>query len=515
MPELANGDSTPFAIISIACIAFALFLAYRLFKKRKAGEAERLKMRIKELNGLIKTTQLYFYTRKIAEDKANKLIIEYEEELRLSNEQLAKISKNKTSLKLYVIIHIIAIAALLILGILLMSLAMVEAPGNAKLESMGPEFEGSGWCSEEPDPNNRDECYSGAAMEIASDNGLLAIDYCKQIQSEKKLDECYSTISGSILESNVSLGFELCGLVNDTGYQRDCYLNFVNDPNRVLDYSDLAFQACAVIPKEGDNCYYQIARANAEIAPLIAVQACLNISDPNNRGGCITNEIIKKMDNASQILELCNTYVEEDQRGGCVREVCDEEFVMANFETARGQCCASLKSDERNSCYENIAMLAVSSDMDFALETCEMLGKSAFGSSAESCYQNMVRNVGNLSEKIYICQHLVGSWSADDCLNNLMNGVKSCSEVIELCDYQDDSASCSMQAILNNNYGKLAKTCPDDIIDVCAAIENSQQSDDCFYRLAQVLSSDNSAKARAACNEIEDEGRRSDCRDTI
>lgn len=525
-------------ISGILCIILAAFLAYRLFKKRGSatGGANKLELRTKELRDLIKTTRTDFYKRKIEEDKADKLIREYEEELKLTTKQIAvlrgrygKAEEKFSLLKPANIAILIAIVALLVLGLMLLS--STEPPSGDTTK----QGEVTGDCTAMEKAEDRDKCYQGLAEQQAAGDPVAAISSCGIVGDSKIKDECYANVARNVFGLNASAGAEACGLVSDNGSRQSCYYDIIlRDEKAIKKHPDLALEACMRIDEQG--CYYNIARAVRTEDPYLALSACARIEDNSQRDSCIVDEVVWYVSNATLALEICSNNASESKRADCVKKTCDRQ-ANATARFLMDNCCPMLSDGDAFECYKRAAITVAGNDTDLAIEACRTataLGP-IYKNRARDCYESMMAALGDINEAVKVCEKVPDLTNCNDaiwsvfgptlgicqsissknmrnkCIERLVQNAGSCEEVAEICEVAENRPSCYEQGLQNKN--EMIESCPQKAIDIC--LEESQNSDNCLWTVANALKYSNPTMAKKACNEMEDENQKNSCRGNL
>jgi hypothetical protein len=508
-----------FVALGVVCIILAIYLAYRLLKGRGGlrEQSAGLDRRTKELKKLIKRTQYDFYKRRIEEDKADKLIREYEEELKSATEQIKGLQKKcggmQTSRWAYLrprnIAQIAAIAVLILLGIFLLS----ESGSQSEREfydasiypDMGPED-----CSKISDPDGRSDCYRKEAEAISKENPLDAIKLCNRTESSQMRDECYESIAYDVFGYDQELGIGVCSWIEDEGKRENCCRGtLINQGDRLNENPELALRACSFFSeRERGYCYYDIAKEMGGVQTEIALEACSKIENQMDKENCIMENVVYFMDDNSKAAQVCS---------GLDRRAED--------------------------CFRNL--LSEVEDVNEAIDICGY-AKDRFG---EECVTKLIYEFG-FELGLEDCKSIEPEKTREDCMWQLLysGSLTDCHDVIGVCEsINKDREKCYEDEYLNKGSGTFIKECPDEsveiceeafegyrvvdcywnvarqvagvdpnsAIDACGRITESQKANECYRDVAREIADENPSVAKKACEEIDDDWMQEDCKNAI
>lgn len=516
-PDVPVAEGSPiFAMVGVACIIVAVYLAYHLLKRRGGlrEQSKKLEKRAKELKKLIKRTQFDFYKRRIEEDKADKLIREYEEELKSATEQIKDMKEKygavQTSRWAYLkprnIAQVTAIVLLIALGLFLMSLAGPGSGGG--IDYPGADFED---CSEVPDPEGRSDCYRKEAGAMSEENPLEAIRLCNMSEVPDIRDECYENIAYDVFGHDPGLGIRICGLIEEQGMREECYRgNLINQRERLNEYPGLALQACSFFPeRDRDSCYFEIAKELGESQTDIALEACSGIQNKMTSENCIVENVVYFIKDSTEAAQLCS---------GMERRMED--------------------------CFRNA--LSEVKDVKEAIGICN----HATGRFGEDCVNKLIYEFGfelGLGE----CQSIESETARQNCMWQLLysGSLTDCHEVIGICKSMvgKEKSRCYEDEYLNKGGGIFIKGCPEESVDVCeeafegyrivecywnvarevanvdpglaietcGRITDRQKANECYREVAKEIADDNPSLAKKACDKIGDDWMQEDCKNSI
>ena len=500
--DLSDDGATPeLGILGLILILVGILLIYKLLKK--AGGAEEdydsLGKKEEELKDLINRTKYDFFKRRIAEDKADKLIREYEEQVKKIIETRGKLKKEYDLMDAHLsratkprnLLTIVTLLIFLLTGSLF--LGALEPIFKEPFRPYGEEkdfdpYQAMELCPSAPSQRDVDGCFFDAARRIANEDPDKAIEYCSQITMPNEADSCLTDIAYGVATTNLSRVLEICALISDPKkIGNDCCRPYFLETREVIrERPDLPIECCKLTlgDSEGRGEYcMDLARELAHFGDVqSAIEICGLILDQGDQGKCylevireIGEEGLDTVDSEAigLLIESCSEILNTGSRENCYWEMANS---LKDFNaTLAVEVCRRMEGgDDRGGCMREVQRILIDEDIDMAIEQCLNTPES---NEAMNCLWGIMEETRDPESQLAVCKSFPIEKKMEDCFFR----------------------------IIQDNRGD-----PQLVLDVCGYMEDTEKSDNCYYEVFRNLR-DNATMALLVCNKIKDKTTKDNC----
>jgi len=266
----------------------------------------------------------------------------------------------------------------------------------------------------------------------------------------------------------------------------------------VLANPSLAIKFCQDSPLDKQrDCYFWIADVLATNNSDAALQACLALSEENDRKGCV-EELAGKQEDQIKATEICNSMKNDTK----FREHCYGAIIAGsgslNSDTQLLMCDSKTGMDKDN-CYRGIAEDFLLSNVSKNVEICNKISDK---STKDSCLNNIIYNPeivqANPNLTVSICGLLTLKANCYSNVAQTLSGIDPKQGVL-ICQKLTDEVQ------ISNCYGNVWFSFESTILqnyDFAISLCNflTAKKDDCLRRTSGIFMNYDRTKAEAICN---------------
>ncbi|MBN2517396.1 MAG: hypothetical protein JXB14_00970 [Candidatus Altiarchaeota archaeon] len=554
-----EGGAPILTIVGFVLILIGVFLIYKLWKTAGGAETEydKLNKRVNQLKELIERTKYDFFKRRVAEDKADKLIREYEEEIKQTTRRIEEL-KSKFDIhdahlgkatKPRNLLIVTSILIFMLAGLLFLSqiATMFEESGGGydqidqKQGDLDP-MQAMQICPTAESQRDIAGCFSEAARMMANEDFEYALQLCAQIEDSSFASECLLSVAENIDDGDDIL--RICTRVEDPQTRQNCCNRFFFGSSGIrMQYADQAVQCCGNLSDDADaqqkycenvardlsrsnltkaaeicalvkdvnskdDCYHTLAReqssSDAE-AMQFALELCAGISDTERRDNCY-GDISRnaKGSNPPVALEACKRISSKDKKGDCS----PDSMGPISVDQAIELCLDMGNENEKSNCLNNIAYRY---EPEEAIAACDYMPDP----QSENCYQEIARRVqNNATLALKFCGRIDNELKEDECIREVARNSYGLefSVLLEICrriSQPQKVNDCVNEAVYNHPQELLEDV--DSALAFCKKMPSNQR-DNCYYNIARSIYGLDKGEASDVCDLMKDEWRVKECK---
>jgi len=266
----------------------------------------------------------------------------------------------------------------------------------------------------------------------------------------------------------------------------------------ILSNPQSAIEFCQKSPtNKQTNCYFNLAEVLATNNSDVALQACLALSDDNDKKGC-TEDLASKQENQTTATEICNSMKEDTN----FREHC-YGAILANSENLSSDTqllmCDGKKGMDRDNCYRSVAETFLLTNVSKDMEICNKISQV---STKESCLNNIIGNPeivqANPDLSVSICDSLTLKSNCYSYVAQTISSIDAKKGALICKKLSDDTQLLNCYHSAWFDFKSVVLQNSDFTISLCNTL--TIKRDECLRGASEIFMATDKTKAEEICN---------------